>query len=117
MRNQTLQVNDRILISGQIGLIPSCLTLPSPPSLAIETALSFQHVERVTNALKTNTGGGWNGYAQAVLYWIAKSSDIIHVKQASMEYEKAGTRLWLGARFTLSLLPHRMLVYRHYLSL
>ncbi|KIM90928.1 hypothetical protein PILCRDRAFT_811423 [Piloderma croceum F 1598] len=86
--SQAITVNDRILISGQIGLIPSCLTLPSPPSLAIETALSFQHVERVTNALKTNTGGGWNGYAQAVLYWLAKSSDIIHVKQASMEYEK-----------------------------
>jgi diphthine-ammonia ligase len=87
-RNQSLQVNERIYISGQIGLIPSSLTLPSPPSLAIETALSFQHVERVTNALKANSGGGWNGFAQAALYWLAKASDIVHVKQASMAYER-----------------------------
>ena len=86
----TPQVNERIWVSGQIGLVPSSLTLPSPPSLAIETALTFQHVDRVTNALKANSGGGWHGFAQVVLYWLTKSSDIVHVKQASRAYEKVG---------------------------
>lgn len=90
LRHPSLQVNERISISGQIGLIPSCLTLPLPPSLAIETALSFQHIERVTDALKANSGGGWNGFAQAVLYWLAKSGDIVHIKQASIAYERVG---------------------------
>jgi len=85
--SQAITVNERIWMSGQIGLMPSCLTLPSPPSLAMETALSFQHVERIKNALKAGSGGGWNGFAQVVLYWLANSSDIVHVKQASMIYE------------------------------
>lgn len=83
-------MDERIFISGQIGLIPSSLTLPSPPSLAIESALSFQNAARVTNALKTNSGGGWNGYAQAVLYWLAQPGDIVHVKAASEAFEDVG---------------------------
>lgn len=54
----------------------------------METALAFQHVERVINALKTSSGGGWNGYSQAVLYWLAKSSDITHAKKACDAYEE-----------------------------
>lgn len=54
----------------------------------METALSFQHVERVVNALKTNSGGGWNGHAQFILHWLANSSDITHVKKAAKAYEK-----------------------------
>src|SRR5882762_7359723 len=65
----------------------------------METALCFQHVERVTNALKTSTGGGWNGHAQAILYWLAKSSDIAHVRQACASYKKVGTQSWFLARF------------------
>ena len=34
-----MQVDDRVFISGQIGLIPSSLTLPAPQSLALEAAL------------------------------------------------------------------------------
>lgn len=87
----TPQANERVCLSGQIGLIPSSLTLPSPTSLAMETALSFQHVERVTMALKASSGGGWNGYPQAIIYWLANSNDIIHVRQACQAYEKVGS--------------------------
>ncbi|TFY59943.1 hypothetical protein EVJ58_g5455 [Rhodofomes roseus] len=81
-----IQAGERIFISGQIGLIPSSLSLPSPPSLALETALSFQHVQRVTNALQNNTGGGWDAHHQGVLYWLANASDVQRVRAASKIY-------------------------------
>jgi diphthine-ammonia ligase len=76
------KVGERIFISGQIGLIPSRLALPSPPSLAMETALASQHVARVTEALRTNSGGGWVGHTQAAIYWLADTNNLIHVKRA-----------------------------------
>lgn len=81
-------MDERIFISGQIGLVPSSLSLPSRPSLAFETALSFQHVDRVVSALKNNSGGGWDGHEQGVLYWLANENDVQHVKEASGSYEK-----------------------------
>ena len=68
-------------------MIPSSLALPSPPSVAMETALAFQNAERITGALRTNSGGGWNGYAQSVIYWLVQPGDIVHVKAASEVYE------------------------------
>lgn len=75
-------MGERIFISGQIGLIPSCLSLPSPSSLAMETALASQHVSRVTEALRTNSGGGWVGHTQAAIYWLTDANHLNYVKRA-----------------------------------
>ncbi|THH12546.1 hypothetical protein EW146_g7598 [Bondarzewia mesenterica] len=80
--SQAIIADERIFISGQIGLIPSSLSLPSPQSLGMETALSSQHVHRVVNALQNNSGGGWEEYAQTVLYWLANEDDVARVRQA-----------------------------------
>ncbi|KAF7966008.1 hypothetical protein HWV62_40487 [Athelia sp. TMB] len=82
-----ITVEERIFISGQIGMIPSSLALPSPPSVAMETALAFQNAERITGALRTNSGGGWNGYTQFAVYWLVQPGDLVHVKAASEVYE------------------------------
>jgi enamine deaminase RidA (YjgF/YER057c/UK114 family) len=82
-----LQIDERIFISGQIGLIPSNLTLPTPRSLAIETALCFQHAERIERALLANVGAEWDPHAQIALYWIADANDIPAVKRACSVYE------------------------------
>ncbi|KAH7916170.1 hypothetical protein BJ138DRAFT_1169482 [Hygrophoropsis aurantiaca] len=79
--SQAIMIDERIFISGQIGLIPSSLALPSPPSLAEETALCFQHVERVKAAFKANTGD-WEGHTQASIYWIVDPRDVRHVRMA-----------------------------------
>ena len=71
-----------MFISGQIGLLPRSLELPSPPSLALETALACQHVRRITEALKNNSGGGWQGHTQLALYWLQNFADLRHVKPA-----------------------------------
>ena len=77
-----------MFISGQIGLIPSSLALPSPRSLGLETALSLQHVSRVTDAVSSTSGGGWTGYTQLALYWIAEASDLPDVKHGHAASEQ-----------------------------
>ncbi|KAI0723210.1 hypothetical protein C8Q76DRAFT_614876 [Earliella scabrosa] len=86
--SQAITVDDRVFISGQIGLIPSSLTLPAPQSLALEAALAFQHVHRVVDALKNNSGGGWTGHMQAIVYWLAHTGDVPPVRAASAQHEE-----------------------------
>ncbi|KAF8351342.1 hypothetical protein F5887DRAFT_875574 [Amanita rubescens] len=66
--SQAIMVDDRVFISGQIGLIPSSLALPSPPSLGQETALACQHAERISKSVRECTGD-WEGHAQLIVYW------------------------------------------------
>ncbi|KIL68090.1 hypothetical protein M378DRAFT_8778 [Amanita muscaria Koide BX008] len=68
--SQAIMVDERIFISGQIGLVPSSLSLPSPASLALETTLACQHAARISKAFSDNSGG-WEGHAQAIIYWFA----------------------------------------------
>jgi diphthine-ammonia ligase len=82
-----LQVDGRVFVSGQIGLKPSSLTLPSPRSLLLESALTSQHVKRLTDVLGTNTGG-WKGCTQSTIYWLVDARDILHVKKAHQTHEK-----------------------------
>lgn len=82
------KAGERIFISGQIGLIPSQLSLPNPGSLATEMALASQHVARVTNVLRTNSGVNWVGHTQAALFWLADARDVAHVKEAHRSFPK-----------------------------
>ncbi len=86
-----LQVDERVFISGQIGLIPNSLSLPSPQTLALEAALSFQHVHRVVDALKNNSGGGWSGHTQGIIYWLARKADVPAVCAASAAYAEVSS--------------------------
>ncbi|KAI9001096.1 hypothetical protein BD414DRAFT_452111 [Trametes punicea] len=85
--SQAIVADERIFISGQIGLVPSSLTLPSPQSLGFETALAFQHVHRIVDALKNNSGGGWTGHYQGIVYWLVNADNVPPVREASTEYE------------------------------
>lgn len=64
------------------------MSLPTPTSLAMETALSVQHVDQVVDALRSGSGGGWRGHIQAAFYWLANSGDIPHVKAADEAYQQ-----------------------------
>lgn len=75
------QAKERIFISGQIGLIPGQLSLPLPPSLATEMALSCQHVRRVVDALRNKSGGGWVGYTQLEIYWLQDTHNLPLIKK------------------------------------
>ena len=71
-----------MFISGQIGLLPHNLPLSTPQNLPLETALACQHVERISRALKTNSGGGWEGHVQLAVYWLQNYDDVAVVREA-----------------------------------
>ncbi|KAK0191133.1 hypothetical protein F5146DRAFT_1103291 [Armillaria mellea] len=84
-----VQSDERVFISGQIGLIPPSLSMPSPPSLALETVLSMQHVDRIVTALKENSN--WVGHCQATIFWLADATYLDLVAVAHELYEKGPT--------------------------
>jgi hypothetical protein len=54
----------------------------------METALSFQAVERIRRALQSSSGGGWVGDAHVVLYWLRYRKDVLPVRKACAIYGK-----------------------------
>ncbi|KXN86413.1 Diphthine--ammonia ligase [Leucoagaricus sp. SymC.cos] len=75
--SQAIVAGERITISGQIGLIPSGLTLPLPTSFRTEFALSSQHVSRVAKALQN----GWEGFTQSSTYFVDDAKNIPIARQ------------------------------------
>lgn len=67
--SQAVLIDEHTFISGQIGLIPASLSLPSPRDPATETALAFQHTERVADAVR-KLSGQWKGHTQLAIYWL-----------------------------------------------
>lgn len=74
------QVDGAIFVSGQIGMLPANLALPSPPSLAEEVALASQHTGRIVRALESGTGGGWEGIPMLNVFWYADVADALAVR-------------------------------------
>ncbi|KIO32876.1 hypothetical protein M407DRAFT_18335 [Tulasnella calospora MUT 4182] len=69
--SQAVAVGGELFVSGQIGLIPAQMQLPSPTSLAMESALAFQHLDRITTLIKSNSGRDWLPVAQGSIIWTA----------------------------------------------
>ncbi|KAJ3909884.1 hypothetical protein F5879DRAFT_931597 [Lentinula edodes] len=82
--SQAILAGERLLISGQIGLLPSSIALPSPRSLATETALAIQHADRVVAALRN----GWEGHTQMAIYWLSEVAYINAVRKAIDVYDR-----------------------------
>ncbi|PAV20984.1 meiotically up-regulated 71 [Pyrrhoderma noxium] len=74
--SQSIILDERIWISGQIGMIPSTLQLPTPPNFAREAALSFQHAHRIMKALTEMYGTNWKTLVQGLVCWLVNESDI-----------------------------------------
>ncbi|KAH8105926.1 hypothetical protein BXZ70DRAFT_998103 [Cristinia sonorae] len=89
--SQAVMVNEQVFVSGQIGMQPCDLNLPSPQSLSMETALSCQHVSRVLDALRGHSAGTWRGYTQLAVYWLQNHEHLPLVKHACKTTEAAGT--------------------------
>ncbi|KZT26860.1 hypothetical protein NEOLEDRAFT_1161800, partial [Neolentinus lepideus HHB14362 ss-1] len=84
--SQAITADQRIFISGQIGLIPSSMSIPSPRSLFQETALVYQHVTRIMDVLKGHHPDARPGQAQLALYWLSDRGNISIVKKAGELY-------------------------------
>ncbi|KAJ3554772.1 hypothetical protein NM688_g2937 [Phlebia brevispora] len=107
--SQAITAHQRVFISGQIGLLPRNLALPSPQSLSAETALACQHVHRIVAALKNNSGGGWQGHAQLALYWVQSWQDLPHIKAGLRALNEKVRTIFLG----VPTLPKGALVEKH----
>ncbi|KAF8845824.1 adenine nucleotide alpha hydrolases-like protein [Paxillus ammoniavirescens] len=87
--SQAISIPPYTFISGQIGLLPASLTLPSavldtlstPPAspLPLETALALQHTARVIRA-SPNSGLGGGGWIQLAIYYLVHTEDVTHVQ-------------------------------------
>ena len=95
-------MDERIFISGQIGLVPSSLSVPSPQTLATEIPLASQHSDRVVRALsgRHGTTGGRvgrdsdddeededDGHAQMILYWVTEERHISYSIMAAQRLD------------------------------
>ena len=86
----------RIFISGQIGLVPSSLSVPTPQTLATEIPLASQHSERVVKALSSRHAAGGrfggdsdddDGHAQMILYWVTEERHISYSIMAAQRLD------------------------------
>ncbi|KAF9008948.1 hypothetical protein BDQ17DRAFT_1398065 [Cyathus striatus] len=74
--SQAILAGEMAFVSGQIGLIPSSLALPSPRSTARELALAMQHVYRIKTVLQSITGNNWTGFPQVMIYWLTDPKNV-----------------------------------------
>jgi len=79
--SQAVLTDERMFISGQIGLTPASLSLPPPQDSATEIALVFQHTARVADAMRKLTGQ-WKGHTQLAIYWLVGRERIAGVAAA-----------------------------------
>ncbi|KAG9046358.1 hypothetical protein FS837_004582 [Tulasnella sp. UAMH 9824] len=84
--SQAVAVGGELFVSGQIGLIPAQMQLPSPTSLAMESALAFQHLDRITTLIKSNSGRDWSPVAQGVIIWTAGAEHFNGARAAWANY-------------------------------
>lgn len=90
--SQAVVVDERVFVSGQIGLIPSSLTIPFPQSLATEIPLVSQHADRVVEALLSNNSGDKHeGHAQITLYWLTQERHVSHAITAAQSLDPGST--------------------------
>lgn len=70
------QVGDRVLISGQIGMKPSDLSLPVPSNFPSEIALSLQHADRILCAMRDTHGSTWAPVMQSLTLWVTDPQNV-----------------------------------------
>ncbi|KAH7036915.1 hypothetical protein BKA57DRAFT_399303, partial [Linnemannia elongata] len=79
--SQATEVTYHSFIAGQIGMIPSTLDLPMPPSLAKETAWSLRNLSQIATVRQSDLA---NRTALCIVY--VKSSDAFAAVTAAWEY-------------------------------
>ena len=90
--SQAVLIYENMFVSGQIGLVPANLSFPSPRDPATETALTFQHTERIVDALRKSSGQ-WKGYSQLAIYWLVGLEQAAGVAAACESYAVVSTVL------------------------
>lgn len=69
------------------------MQVPSPRSIALEAALSLQHMERIVTAVESTAGARQKGITQCALIWIRDESLLPSARQALSLYQKVRARI------------------------
>jgi hypothetical protein len=77
------------------------MVFPSPKSLAQETALCYQHADRIAHVLAMNTGGDWEGHPQLVIYWLTDASGIPQMRRAHATHGKVRSSVNVPLRWKI----------------
>ncbi|KAI0303257.1 hypothetical protein BC826DRAFT_903387 [Russula brevipes] len=89
--SQAIVVDERIFVSGQIGLVPSSLDFLSPQTLANQVPLVSQHSNRIVKALSSSACNAWDGHAQMILYWFTQEHHISCAIEAAQRLDRDAT--------------------------
>jgi diphthine-ammonia ligase len=89
-----IQANNFLFISGQIGLIPSSHSLPTPSSLSLEAALSLQHTKRIKETFKTMYSLSGDLHAAAWVVWADKEDNLVRATRCWRDSQQLGGE-WL----------------------
>lgn len=82
-----------MFVSGQIGLIPKNMSMPTPPNVAFELVLSLQHAERIATLTMDTLGTSLRSQRNdSVILWMTKASAIRKVCDAWLAVIQV--RLW-----------------------
>lgn len=66
-----------MFISGQIGLIPKSMTMPTPSNLPLELVLSMQHAERIAAlAMETLGTSSRSQRNESAILWMTDPSAV-----------------------------------------
>lgn len=89
-----------MFVSGQIGLVPSSMTFPSPPSLARETALAFQHADRVAAATMDTLGlsSRYRPYTELSILWTTDPKAVSGVCRAWSKLREVSEMIYVPCR-------------------
>lgn len=72
-----------MFVSGQIGLIPGNMTIPSPPNIAREIVLALQHAERVSSATMDGLAiSAHSKIIESAILWMVDERAVPQIRQA-----------------------------------
>jgi diphthine-ammonia ligase len=87
-----------IFISGQIGLIPPSMAVPSPSDVGLEVALSFQHIYRIRTALSTSSLSTFDLCYMGFIIWVSATDHVATiattVQNLFIEQQHRITDMW-----------------------
>lgn len=102
--SQCIEVKDLLFVSGQIGLIPGSMTLPTPANFASECRLSLRHCTRLLNAMDADIN--LTNAIQAVCF----VCDEAHIGEAKSFWKDYGGEENVVTFVVVSCLPKNALV-------
>ncbi|KAG8823678.1 hypothetical protein FRC17_009262 [Serendipita sp. 399] len=101
--SQAILIDRTIFISGQIGLIPATMSLPTPSDFRKEIALSLQHAKRIADVLQYQ-----NWEPQGFVVWLVDSRNVPSAIGIMMEVIRKESQTGIASPPVLFVVPEAL---------